>query len=514
MHEVLYEDRAHSAFWSAYKGDFSKELTKLENQLQDSLSAKNYFALADFLYFKSYWLSAAIPLIEKGLALDPKNSEYRWRLIDLYMNNADYEPMLTQYQTLHKQSPNDEKLNSSYDFYLKMFELSDNEVSNFVRVSQNLFGTEQISETHFVISEPPKAWPPQKLQDFPDLQFMDAHSRLHRLSELRGRWVLIEPIGMNCPACLAFSGAHKYGSLKGIEPQKDLLSIQDYLTQAKIDVQDKRLQLVQLLLYDLDMKGPTIEDAFTWRHKFNFGKGDGHWVIAGGQKMMSSASYDMIPGYYLLDTNGVVVADATGHHPKDSLFTELIPLLKKKLENKRSLTSDEPPSLEQIIALIGQSPIEAYRLIPHQRTVFLPESSVIDETSKAQVEQILQAVDVAVALRVRLLNDFNNGKLESPRIQLYNDLIHKINSVQSPNLEHLRSLLVKALTEQRDFFNESELGKTQSNSPRPDIASNTHVNASSSQLHAAYSELLRLFPKENAHNKQAFFDYLCALDFL
>ena len=40
------------------------------------------------------------------------------------------------------------------------------------------------------------------------------------------------------------------------------------------------------------------------------------------------------------------------------------------------------------------------------------------------------------------------------------------------------------------------------------------VRSSSANLQAAYGDLMRLFSVENATNKQAFYDYLCALDFL
>jgi len=47
-----------------------------------------------------------------------------------------------------------------------------------------------------------------------------------------------------------------------------------------------------------------------------------------------------------------------------------------------------------------------------------------------------------------------------------------------------------------------------------DLARHPLVASSSGKLHRAYAELLALFPQEDAHNKAAFFDYLCALDFI
>ena len=45
-------------------------------------------------------------------------------------------------------------------------------------------------------------------------------------------------------------------------------------------------------------------------------------------------------------------------------------------------------------------------------------------------------------------------------------------------------------------------------------AGDPNVQSASQKAHEAYSQLMGLYPAENAHNKQAFFDYLCALDFI
>jgi hypothetical protein len=47
-----------------------------------------------------------------------------------------------------------------------------------------------------------------------------------------------------------------------------------------------------------------------------------------------------------------------------------------------------------------------------------------------------------------------------------------------------------------------------------DLARHPLVASSSGKLRRAYGELLTLFPQEDAHNKAAFFDYLCAMDFI
>ena len=343
---ILYNGRAKSRPLQSYAADFLRQVAELEKQIEKNPAvAENYFLLGDLIYFESYWLSAAIPLYEAGLKLKPDRADYRWRLIDVYANNSDIEQMLVQYKALSRMFPGDGKLVSAYNFYLKSYEATDREVDSFPKTSLSAGKSPLLhkiereakpkvpASTSYLVAQSPKSWPPQKGQVFPDFSFVDMNGAKTSLSALRGKWILLEPVGMTCPACQSFSGAHKKGPFGGIQPQSDLHSIDDYLASAGVNLRDERIQLVQLLLYDLKMQMTTLEHAERWREKFDFGKKTSHWVIAGGQDMINQHSFDMIPGYYLVDPNGMVISDSTGHNPKDNLWTDLIPKLKRGLGN-------------------------------------------------------------------------------------------------------------------------------------------------------------------------------------
>ena len=72
----------------------------------------------------------------------------------------------------------------------------------------------------------------------------------------------------------------------------------------------------------------------------------------------------------------------------------------------------------------------------------------------------------------------------------------------------LHSAVEDAIRYEYEYLLERERAGLPFNSGHP------KVRAASRYAHAAYDELLTLYPTENASNKQAFFDYLCALDFL
>ncbi len=73
--------------------------------------------------------------------------------------------------------------------------------------------------------------PPEVGNPYPDGTFVDQDGNSVNLSSFRGSVLLIEPIGMTCAACQAFSGAHRYGALGGVTPQQGLPSIEELFPQ-------------------------------------------------------------------------------------------------------------------------------------------------------------------------------------------------------------------------------------------------------------------------------------------
>ena len=115
-------------------------------------------------------------------------------------------------------------------------------------------------------------WPPRLDQPYPDLQLLDATGRQVRLSDYRGKVLLIEPMGVDCPACQAFAGAHAdgVGPLRNCTPQQNLRSIEELTEQyAGVSLDDPRLVYIQLLLYNWTQNAPpTLDEAREWAEHF------------------------------------------------------------------------------------------------------------------------------------------------------------------------------------------------------------------------------------------------------
>ncbi|MGH1456246.1 MAG: peroxiredoxin family protein [Alphaproteobacteria bacterium] len=173
----------------------------------------------------------------------------------------------------------------------------------------------------------PNPWPPVVGQRYPDLELIDPDGGRFRLSQLRGKVIIIEPTGMNCPACQAFSGAHEYGAYENNPVQEYVESVRAvfprYANGLKLPNRD--IIFVQLLLYDMKLGKPTVHDALKWAQHFNIYQVPNYYVAVAVDDLRGDVSFNMIPGFQLIDQNFILRADSTGHRPKADLYSELIP---------------------------------------------------------------------------------------------------------------------------------------------------------------------------------------------
>jgi hypothetical protein len=197
-------------------------------------------------------------------------------------------------------------------------------------ISLILSGCDDVSSAFGQFGE---SWPPRLGEPYPDLEFTNYDGRKVRLSDFKGKVILVEPVGMTCQACNAFAGAHVRGTFQGIRPQPGLKSIEEYMRERLngLTVDNSDLVLVQLILYDLFMDAPDIEDARIWAEHFGLDGNPNIYVLFSERDLRGKTSFDMIPGFQLVDRNSVVRADSTGHQPRHNLFAELLPMIPKVL---------------------------------------------------------------------------------------------------------------------------------------------------------------------------------------
>ena len=171
--------------------------------------------------------------------------------------------------------------------------------------------------------------------------------------------------------------------------------------------------------------------------------------------------------------------------------------------------------------LFALSVDEAYKAIPHQQTTFNRTQSDISARDKIFLSKLFSITDQAMAARVDQLTTLYYLKEHGDtQISFYNEtvdrLIAQLKALNPPgHMKKNHQLILESIQDQKQFFNEwSSASDSKKSSLKKTLARHPLVQSSHHKLIAAYNELMRLFPQENKRNKQAFFDHLCALDFL
>jgi hypothetical protein len=134
---------------------------------------------------------------------------------------------------------------------------------------------------------------------------------------------------------------------------------------------------------------------------------------------------------------------------------------------------------------VAMSVDDAYAAIPHRRTVFDRRAATMSAEEADGLERLFGLVDRAIVARVTKAG--------------HDGVLAELRSLDLPKrLGRVQSLVTDAVVAERAYL----------------AGEQSAIHTASARLHEAYAELMRLFPGEGAHNRDAFYDYLCALDFL
>ena len=178
---------------------------------------------------------------------------------------------------------------------------------------------------------PLRGWPPVVGQFYPSIVLKDQTGQVTALSDFLGKVVLIEVVGLTCRACHAFSGGNEPGKprFRGIDPQPNLSSIEHYANgYAKLSLDHPDIVFVQLVLYGMDGRSPPRgDDVRAWAQHFGFDRAKNQVVLVGDQRFISPQTRRLIPGFHLVDRNGILRAMSSNDPRHDPLHASLLPKL-------------------------------------------------------------------------------------------------------------------------------------------------------------------------------------------
>jgi len=179
--------------------------------------------------------------------------------------------------------------------------------------------------------KPLKGWPPVVGQFYPNLVLKDQAGQVTAISDFQGKVILLELVGLTCRACHAFAGGNEPGMVRfrNIEPQQGLSSIERFtLGYAQLSLDHPDIVFVQLVLYGMDGRSPPAEeDVRAWASHFNMDRQKNEVVLIGDQRFISPATRRLIPGFHLIDQNGILRAMSSNDPRHDPLHSSLLPKL-------------------------------------------------------------------------------------------------------------------------------------------------------------------------------------------
>jgi hypothetical protein len=110
----------------AYPFALPQEVRVLEGRIRVAPNdPATYAAVGDLYLFEMNWITKAITWYEKAEALAPNEPKYRWRLVDLYLNDSRADKMLGELEFLSKRLPNEKQTRDWYEYYKKEYNFSD-----------------------------------------------------------------------------------------------------------------------------------------------------------------------------------------------------------------------------------------------------------------------------------------------------------------------------------------------------------------------------------------------------
>lgn len=174
---------------------------------------------------------------------------------------------------------------------------------------------------------------------------------------------------------------------------------------------------------------------------------------------------------------------------------------------------------ELLLAADKDSVKEAYEEIPHRRTEFKAELSKLPRDHSRYLEQLFTLSDRAVIQRVGTLRWFKSAGTSGKTVSSYTSRIRTILSefdflARPRELSEIRDLIVRAIESQHTYFKNSHKEMQNGGAFVLRGKEDKLIGSSHADLKKAAQLLLQKYPKESAHNRQAFLDHLSALDFV
>lgn len=178
------------------------------------------------------------------------------------------------------------------------------------------------------------------------------------------------------------------------------------------------------------------------------------------------------------------------------------------------------PSLshKDTTTIFGVTVKESYLSIPHQQTPFNLKEAQMERGEAKVLDYLFHVVDFAIVGKVQTMEGFQSHGERGISFEQYESQIDiALSELERVSISNQLSLpyklIIEAIGEQKSYLAAWHESTVEGQS----FKFNSHhplIRSSHQKLINAYTHLMKSFPDEKSHNRQAFFDHLCALDFI
>lgn len=181
----------------------------------------------------------------------------------------------------------------------------------------------------------PKPWPPAMNVTYPDFDLIDQTGAPFKISDLKGKIVLIEWVDMSSPISQGYSNAADVGVFGSVEkfdqfavPIEKMIAKE---TSGQIVLPNDNLQILKIIIQTQNGQQPQQKDAEEWAAFFKYSKENNVIVAVPAKDLRGKLTETITPGYQLVDADLMLRVDSAGLNPKHNLQMTLVPMLPKLL---------------------------------------------------------------------------------------------------------------------------------------------------------------------------------------
>lgn len=165
--------------------------------------------------------------------------------------------------------------------------------------------------------------------------------------------------------------------------------------------------------------------------------------------------------------------------------------------------------LQSIDQSMGVS--QAYRAIPHKQVTFSSNKSVLTREEAKYLEKAFSFVDLAVVERVTLMRTLKRKGNRPLRLDNYDQILKRLLALDVPTgLGYFHQQVMASIVEEQDYY------RSLQDRPSVTVVDRRHalIQQAHHRLMASHKFLIERYPEESRSNYQAFYEHLCALDFI